>query len=110
MTEWQRNRVRPMERFLATVLGPPRRTVERQGKYPNLRLEWADRGRIDLYPQIESVALGTTALDVTGWPPGGIRGVAVTQGGQRLRVDDDHDADGLRDALRTAWRPTVHAE
>lgn len=108
MIEWQRNRVGPLERFLARVLGPPRRTIERQGHYPNLRMEWANGGLIDLYPQIESVALVTTALDITGWPSGGITGVVVTQG-RRLRVDDDHDAIGLHEALRRSWRPTAPA-
>ena len=109
MTGWQRDRVRVMERFLPAVFGPPRRSCEREGTYPNLRMEWHDGGRIDLYPQVESVALVTGSLDVTGWPSGGVRGVTVTQGGRRLRVDDDHDATGLKDALLRAWRPTSPA-
>lgn len=103
MTPGQHAVIAPIVRFFIDLFGAPTLQEERGGKYPHVRIEWTTRGPVDVYPQLGSVAVGTSSIDEAQLPANGVRGVSVTQGGRRLRIDPGFDAAALRLALSSAW-------
>lgn len=108
LTFEEERRIAKVERFLSDLFGTPEPT-DHGGRYPHRRLTWRARGRGDLYPQVDSVALVTPALTEEHIPELlAIRGVSAALNGERyirMRIDADFDAKALGPVLLRAWGP-----